>query len=510
MNRGLFARSREALGTPGMMIGVFSLVSLAFGLSALARGYNQLREMSRKAIGQVIGDWVRSTPVDYLGLTLPDHLAHWQRADARTRPATTEDLRDRLNRLGRMLNRRGGPDPLVAIAAMELKTDEGEVLARWPILGKKAFPTDSGDERSPDEFEDVVPMVPRDPEGGSAIALSVRYRISPIVERATSAVEKSYRRLLLALAGLSLYSLLSLGYMVLHARALRDRAARESAREATLDLADRTCHELGNVVFVLANERRNLDGHLELIERYVNEEPEARRLATRRAGIDEASAARFEKELRRELAERGIDPQVELPAGAAIARVVCKEIEVCSRYIALTVRELDGYLKRSALPVTLESLVVADCFDDALALLGPRLESAGARVERPIAEDGRIAAIADRRLLVHALVNLLKNAVEAATAAGIAPTIRLDVAREGPLVRVSVRDDGPGLATDAPARIFEVGYSTKGPGRGRGLSIVRESIRAQGGRIRLNNFPGSGAEFVIELKAAECPALVDD
>ena len=85
--------------------------------------------MSRQTIGQVIGDWARSTPVDYLGLTLPDHLAHWQRADAKTREATTVNLRERLTRLGRMLNRRGGPDPLVAIAAMELKTSEGKILA---------------------------------------------------------------------------------------------------------------------------------------------------------------------------------------------------------------------------------------------------------------------------------------------------------------------------------------------------------------------------------------------
>ena len=83
--------------------------------------------------------------------------------------------------------------------------------------------------------------------------------------------------------------------------------------------------------------------------------------------------------------------------------------------------------------------------------------------------------IADRRLLVHALVNLLKNAVEAATVAGISPTIRLEAGRVGSFVRVSVRDNGPGLASDAPARIFDSGYSTKGPGRGRGLSIVRES-----------------------------------
>ena len=65
-----------------------------------------------------------------------------------------------------------------------------------------------------------------------------------------------------------------------------------------------------------------------------------------------------------------------------MAREVCRQIAVCSEYIALTVRELDGFLKRSPLPVTFEAREVAEVFDEALALLGPRLEAAEAHVER--------------------------------------------------------------------------------------------------------------------------------
>ena len=183
--------------------------------------------------------------------------------------------------------------------------------------------------------------------------------------------------------GLSGYSLLCLGYMVLHARSLRERAAREAAREATLDLADRTCHELGNVVFVLSNERSNLADHLDLVQRFVDEEPEVLAAAGRRAGLDPAQAERLRAALRREYAARGLDPEVELRDGVALARDVCRQIAVCSEYIALTVRELDGYLKQTALPVAPEPVAVSACLDDALALLGPRLEAAGAQVERP-------------------------------------------------------------------------------------------------------------------------------
>ena len=152
---------------------------------------------------------------------------------------------------------------------------------------------------------------------------------------------QQHRRLVLAVTGLSGYSLLCLAYMVIQARSLSERAAREAAQTATLDLADRTCHELGNVAFVVANERRNLASHIELLERFVAEEPGARASALRRAGIDPAAAARFDQAIAREYADRGIDPAFELRRSAAMARDVCRQIAVCSDYITLTVREVN-------------------------------------------------------------------------------------------------------------------------------------------------------------------------
>ena len=183
-----------------------------------------------------------------------------------------------------------------------------------------------------------------------------------------------------------------------------------------LDLADRTCHELGNGVFVLSNERKNLTDHLDLLDRFVAESERA--AAACRMGIDPELAARWDHALKREYAARGIDPALEIRASVAIARDVCRQIAVCSEYIALTVRELDGFLKRSPLPVSLDHVAVVDVFDEALALLGPGLDASEARIERDIEQDRHLRVRADRRLLVHALVNLLKNALEAAVGRG--------------------------------------------------------------------------------------------
>ncbi len=237
---------------------------------------------------------------------------------------------------------------------------------------------------------------------------------------------------------------------------------------------------------------------------------------------------------------------------------------ICSDYIALTVRELDGYLRQSARPVQSAPTDVRACLNDALTILGPRLESAGVTIEGPgpgvaavegvdvipglsptpnasapdlfpheanvavvgegpwesgnllsgnqlrqgeptgpVAGASRLFAMADRRLLVHALVNLLKNAVEAATTTGRPPRIRLDIRPENQVLVISVADNGPGISTASVRHLFEVGYSTKGAGRGRGLPIVRESIESQGGRIEVESRPDAGAVFSIVLPRAE-------
>ena len=63
-------------------------------------------------------------------------------------------------------------------------------------------------------------------------------------------------------------------------------------------------------------------------------------------------------------------------------------------------------------------------------------------------------------------------------------------------------DRGPGIpATELPY-VFDLGFSTKGAGRGRGLAIVRESVAAQGGELRVESSPGEGTQFRVGLPLA--------
>ena len=483
---------RNTLGTPGLLLGLLSLLTLSFGLAILAREYDRLRRTGREALRPVLADWVRTVPVHVLGWTIVDYADRWRNAPDRA--AAQEELDKALTRLGDLLDRpEFRQSQLVEFIELDLGPPGGPPLASWRPRG--------GREPGASDLIDRIVAVPAEGDD-PPLLLTLRYRVAPEIERAARSMEASYRRLALAVAGLSLFPLLCLIYMLLQARNLRDRAAREAAQAATLDLADRTCHELGNVAFVLANERRNLSDHLDGVERFLAEEPGAVAAALRRAGLDEAQAERFQKALRREYAERGIDPEIELSGGLALARVVCRQIAVCSDYIALTVRELDNYLKQSALPVQPEPTPLDGPLDDAVALLGPRLESGRVALERPEGA-AEVVVMADRRLLVHALVNLLKNALEATATTDRPPCLRLGIEREGGLVWIVVADNGPGIAPEAMPMLFQAGYSTKGAGRGRGLAVVRESILAQGGRLDVRSRPGEGAEFRIGLPAAK-------
>lgn len=489
-----FRRLHAILGVPGLLIGVFSLGAMLFGCIVMMREYDDIRQTRRDTMRDILAGWARTVPIDYLNVTLADYADTWRRAPDSRRTQALTDLRWAVGQLGAELDPPGRRSPLVHVTSLELSAENGGTIGKWSHAGTSSVISSEEVQR--------IPLLAGD-DRLTGVDLTIRYRLDPTLIDGFSKLEAPYHRLLLALLGLSGYPLLCLVYMFLQARALRDRAARESAQAATLDLADRTCHELGNVAFVLANERRNLADHLDLVDRFLLEGPDAIRNAAKRAGLDASQTERFLAALGHEYANRGIDPDVEMYSGAMIAREVCRQIAVASDYISLTVRELDGYLKQSALPVRLEPLDVRDMLKDAATLLGPRLASGAISVERHGPDDAIFPlALADRRLLVHILVNLLKNAAEAASDEGREPLIRASTRVDGDWIVLTLTDNGPGIAPELLPHIFDFGVSTKGAGRGRGLAIVRESMESQGGRITASSIPDTGTTFTLILPRA--------
>ena len=486
----LVDRLGSLLGWYGLMSGLIALIAFGCGVGMLIQEYQRPHRIEREVLHRVLTNWIQAP--DYLGKNLVDYSRDWRSTPANSRGPSLHRVQESLRQLGENLELHDTLFPLIRVVGLSLRPKEGAELFSWtPRFAPGA---------TANTVTEPIVIVPAGAE--AALELVVLYQVAAEVDSVVEAAHRYYYRMIRGLIGLSGASLLCFGYMVLHVLGLRDRVAREATQKATLDLADRTCHELGNVAFVVANERRNLSNHIELLERFVSQESEARAAAAHRVGLDPGMYLKFDHALRREYGAREIDPAIELRRSTAIARDVCRQIAVCSDYITLTVRELDGFLNQTSLPVSIVPLNASEVFEEALALLGPRLEADDVRVEKARLTGQKLRVLGDRRLLVHALVNLLKNAVEASVGAGSEPTIELSIRSEGSTGWLDVKDNGPGIAASDRGQIFLDGFSTKDIGRGHGLAIVRESIRLQGGQIEVVEPSQRGSTFCIGLPIA--------
>ena len=106
---------------------------------------------------------------------------------------------------------------------------------------------------------------------------------------------------------------------------------------------------------------------------------------------------------------------------------------------------------------------------------------------------------ADADLLDQALINLVRNAIEALAEV---PTghIALSAGRD-PVGRVvvAVADNGPGIAADQRDRIFVPFFTTKRQGSGVGLTLVRQIATAHGATVDVGPTPGGGATVSLRF-----------
>ena len=102
----------------------------------------------------------------------------------------------------------------------------------------------------------------------------------------------------------------------------------------------------------------------------------------------------------------------------------------------------------------------------------------------------------DRSLLRQAVLNLVKNGLEALSQGGVltATTRCLD-----DTVEISVSDTGPSIPLEVGQRLFEQFFTTKPQGTGLGLSISRQIVEEHGGRIGWSSVIGAGTTFTISL-----------
>jgi two-component system sensor kinase FixL len=164
------------------------------------------------------------------------------------------------------------------------------------------------------------------------------------------------------------------------------------------------------------------------------------------------------------------------------------------------VRRLRDFVARGEVEKTVEDLSLVLREAAALGLMGARDEGLDVIFELDSRADW---VLIDKVQIQQVVINLARNGFEA-MAGAVAPRlwIQSDVEASG-MVRVTVADNGPGVAPELADQLFTAFISSKAEGMGLGLSICRTIVEANGGRIWFEPRPGGGAAFSFTLVRAE-------
>ena len=104
---------------------------------------------------------------------------------------------------------------------------------------------------------------------------------------------------------------------------------------------------------------------------------------------------------------------------------------------------------------------------------------------------------ADQIKLKQAVLNLIKNSAEAGST-----YIIIETHAAGSHVQIAIIDNGGGISAELVDKVFDLFTTSKKQGSGLGLAITKQIIECHDGTLELNNQPGKGCTFIIELPAA--------
>jgi signal transduction histidine kinase len=149
----------------------------------------------------------------------------------------------------------------------------------------------------------------------------------------------------------------------------------------------------------------------------------------------------------------------------------------------------------------LRETAVGEVIEDALAECQPLIDEKGFTVEKEIAENLPIIS-ADKNSLAQAVQNLIMNSLKYSSGE---KWLKITAKNGGGKVRIVFEDKGIGISTKDLKHIFEPFYRAKSVvdeqirGNGLGLSLVKETVEAHGGKIVAESEIGKGSKFIVHL-----------
>jgi signal transduction histidine kinase len=185
------------------------------------------------------------------------------------------------------------------------------------------------------------------------------------------------------------------------------------------------------------------------------------------------------------------------PADASHIAPILDETRVLSRLVD-DLRTL-SLAEAGALALHREPTDMAQLISDSVASFRAQADGAGIALVAEV--DGVLPqADVDPVRLREVLSNLLSNALRYTPRGG---NVRVGAEAANGVLRVSVRDSGPGIAPDALPHVFDRFYkSDESRGAGLGLAIAKSLLVAHGGEIEARSTPGQGTDMRFTLPVA--------
>lgn len=240
---------------------------------------------------------------------------------------------------------------------------------------------------------------------------------------------------------------------------------------------------------------------LQLAYRDLQDSSERLRRSERLAAIGQL-AAQITHEVRNPLNAIGLNLELleedleQLPNAAEALSVLQASMDEVERLTLIT----EEYLRYASLPrPKLEACNINSLLSDMMEFLQGELAEKSVSWELSLEEDVPRVNI-DERQLRQALLNLLRNAMQAATltkAEKGALSLSTEAVSGG--VAIDIRDNGLGIPEEQRDKIFDPFFSTKEDGSGLGLPLTKQIIEGHGGEIVCRSVPSGGTSFRLYL-----------
>jgi len=181
-------------------------------------------------------------------------------------------------------------------------------------------------------------------------------------------------------------------------------------------------------------------------------------------------------------------------------RPALEKISVQAQRAGKIIRRVHDFVRKSE--PKRAPCAVSEVIDDCLGFIEADARKHHTRIESFVPELPLIEA--DRLMLEQVLLNLIRNGMEAMAATPEAERVlRIECAASGDELRVSVADQGSGIAPEIRDKLFSAFFTTKPEGMGVGLSICRSIIEFHRGRLwaedNRQSATGRGTIFIFTL-----------